>query len=272
MKSWPVREELRRMSIGELVAIALADLDVEKDLPTPGVFALAELHDRGSREVLEAAQVLCSAEDAKRRILGARILGELRRPGVFRSFPEECCDSLLHVLTQDKNTEVMAAALFALGHLGNRRADRIVAGFCGHPDSLVRHGVAFALAGGSSPEGIAAQLELMRDDNVMARDWATTGIGMTAEIDGPEIRAALLGRIDDDDEIVRAEAVHGLVRRRDSRCVIPLIAELSDPQDRDYLFEAAAKDWLGIGEEAEISCAELMTRLQDEAKSHSADP
>ncbi len=51
--------------------------------------------------------------------------------------------------------------------------------------------------------------------------------GQTVSIDGPEIRDALLRRVNDADVFVRAEALHGLARRRDDRVVPYLVAEIS---------------------------------------------
>ena len=50
-------------------------------------------------------------------------------------------------------------------------------------------------------------------------------------VDRPEIRAALLRRATDSDEITRAEALHGLARRRDERVVPYLIVELPVPRE-----------------------------------------
>ncbi len=107
-----------------------------------------------------------------------------------------------------------------------------------------------------------ALLELMDDPYEMARDWATTSIGGTVSLDGPEIRAALLRRATDDDEITRAEALHGLARRKDERVVPYLIAELPVDRERTYLFEDAAKAFLGVDEEQKVDSAALIAALR----------
>jgi HEAT repeat protein len=255
---------LKDLSVQELLVIASSQSTGEE--PTPETQALVALHERGTREVLEAAITLCGSPHHTERILGARILGELRGElrgdATHRGFPEECCDELLRLATTDKEVEVVIAAVFALGHLGNRRSDDTLAELRSHPEPLVRHGVAFALAGETSPKAVNALLELMNDPEAETRDWATTGIGMTVSIDGVEIRDALVRRLQDEDEITRAEALQGLARREDARVVPYLIHELTKETDPFYLFEDAAKTWLGIDNDQEVSVDELLNQLR----------
>ena len=60
-----------------------------------------------------------------------------------------------------------------------------------------------------------------RDPDVSNRDWATMTLAMQ-ELDSPEIRAALLAAVEDDDVIVRAEALQGLAQR-DKELALPLV-------------------------------------------------
>ncbi len=253
-------QSLSELTVDELICVALESSDLEE--PSRATAALVALHERGSREVLVAAIELCNSRELPKRILGARILGELGGPGVHRGFPDECCDTLLRLAASDENMEVVIAAVFALGHLGNRRSDEALSDFSNHPHPLVRKGVAFALNGATSQRAVKALLVLMEDPDAEIRDWATTGIGMTVLIDGPEIRAALMRRSQDKDEFTRAEALHGLVRRRDNR-VVPLLAkEIEKLSERTYLFEDAAKDWLGLDSQQHFDTGELITKLR----------
>ncbi|MFZ1991301.1 MAG: HEAT repeat domain-containing protein [Alphaproteobacteria bacterium] len=222
--------------------------------------ALAVLHARGTRDVLEGALALCAAPEPRQRILGAAILGELGSPE--RSYPEECCDALLNLVRHDRDPGVMMMAVSALGHLRNRRCEPELIALKNHTDEEIRHNVAFALCGTENPASVQALLELMEDPYDRARDWATTGIGQTVSIDGPEIRAALLRRANDSDEITRAEALHGLARRHDERVVPFLIVELQANSEREHLFQKAAQTFLGVDEESEIDSAELLIALR----------
>jgi HEAT repeat protein len=256
----PIGERLRqdRRSTSELVEAALAEGD--RDPPEGEYLAVAVLTERGTRDVLDAALALSSSPDPERRVLGARILGQLGSPE--RTFPERCCDALLDLLRHDHDRQVLITTIFAFGHLRNPRCEPDLIALRDHPDDEVRHGVAFALCGSDRPASVQALLEMMEDHSFEVRDWAATGIGGTVSLDGPEIRAALPRRATDTDEITRAEALHGLARRRDKRVVPYLIAELSAEQERMHLFVDAAKTFVGIDEDTKVDSDLVLASLQ----------
>jgi HEAT repeat protein len=247
-------------STADLVETALTDTDREDNLPE-NYHAIAVLHARGTRDVLEAALALCATPDPRRRALGALILGGLG-PFEKKTFPEECCDALLDLVRHDRDLHVLAVAVSALGHLRNRRCEPDLIALKNHPDEEIRHGVAFALRGTKEPASVQALLELMEDPNERARDWATTSIGQTVSVDGAEIRAALLRRVNDSDVLTRAEALHGLARRRDERVVPYLIANLPLERDGTYPFYDAAMTFLGVDEDREVDLEELLAALR----------
>lgn len=243
-------------STAELIALALTEQDRTADDPCP---ATAALQERGTREVLDAALVLCRSLIARRRALGAEILGQLGSP---RSFPKEAGAALADLLRRDRNPDVLLTALFAFGHLGGDGHEAEILAFKTHRDDRFRHGVAFALCGATTPDAVAALMELMEDPCERVRDWATTSIGQTLSLDGPEIRAALLRRGQDSCEITRAEALHGLARREDARVRPRLIAELSAAREHPYLFADAAKTCLGLDDEREFNPKALVAALK----------
>ena len=67
---------------------------------------------------------------------------------------------LVDLLRRDKEPDVLARALFALGHLGNHDHEAEILAFKAHPADRFRHGVAFALCGATTPDAVAA---LLRD-------------------------------------------------------------------------------------------------------------
>ncbi|TCR62633.1 HEAT repeat domain-containing protein [Bosea sp. BK604] len=238
-----------RRSTAELIELALVELDRNDDDPCPCIVSLQE---RGTRDVLDAARAQCASADPKRRQLGALILGQLgSRRG--RTFPEECCDTLLDLVEKERNLDALVVTIYAFGHLGHPRAEPALIARFRHRSSRVRRGVAFSLVNACHPlsqHAVEALLQLMEDREEQVRDWATTGIGFAVEFDGTDIRNTLLQRsTQDDDEITRAEALHGLARRNDMRALPLLIAELSAADSRPYLFNDAAKTLLGIDEE-----------------------
>lgn len=248
------------MSTEDLIEMATIDHG-DAEYPAIATNALVALQERGNRDVLDKALMLCSADEPRKRIVGARILGELSGPKLDRGFPEECCDALLGLATRDPNIEVIRSAVIALGHLGNSRCHHVMIELSQHPDATVRRGAAIALHGGTSELVVEALLRLMSDEDDLVRDWATTRIGMTSAIDGAKIRTALLKRAEDADEITRAEAIHGLARRSDQRVLPLLIHELQAENDFPHLFEDAAKSFLGIDPEQILDPATLLHKL-----------
>jgi HEAT repeat protein len=244
-------------STGALIETALAEADLD-DGTADSYPAVAILQARGTREVFDAALALCGSADPKWRQMGVLILGQLGTP---RAFPEECCDALLERLAHERDRDVLASTVFALGHLANRRSDTAVAALRRHPDPHIRHGVAFALCGATAPADVQALLELMEDPYELARDWATTSIGETVTVDGPHVRDALLRRMADSDAITRAEALHGLARRGDRRAIPRLVAELSTPQPMADRFIDAAKSILKIADETQVEPEALIPAL-----------
>ena len=81
------------------------------------------------------------------------------------------------------------------------------------PTPAVRDGVVDALAGRTDPAAVAALVELSRDAEPAIRDWATFALGTLTDQDSPELRDALVARLDDGDAEARIEAVHGLALR-----------------------------------------------------------
>ena len=79
-------------------------------------------------------------------------------------------------------------------------------------------------------------IELSARPGPAIRDWATFALGTLAPQDSPELRDALVARLDDADAEARIEAVHGLALRGDARAVEPALALLARAS-------AAARCW-----------------------------
>jgi len=209
------REDPR--SVDELILAAMCEQD--EDLAWDAVVVL---HWRGSREILDRALSLCGSACAFERRVGAEILGQLGVPE--RSFPEECLRTLLRMLEMEQDAVALRAILIALSHHDEIEAIDAALRFRNHVDDDLRHGVVVVLMGHNEPRAIEGLIELTRDSDVRVRDWATFGLGSQTDADTPELRAALLDRLSDEDGTTREEAMVGLAARKDPR-VLPILRD-----------------------------------------------
>lgn len=94
------------------------------------------------------------------------------------------------------------------------------------------------LAGDPTAEANMQHLVTMtRDADRSNRDWATMLLSQV-DADTPEIRAALFAAADDENDVVRAEAVLGIAQR-DARLALPLaLKALSGDRVSMAVFEA----------------------------------
>jgi hypothetical protein len=87
-------------------------------------------------------------------------------------------------------------------------------------------------------ENMRHLIAMTRDNDLSNRDWATMLLSQE-DADTPEIREALLAAVEDDDDVVRAEALLGIARR-DTQLALPFaLAALSGDQVSMAVFEAA---------------------------------
>lgn len=114
----------------------------------------------------------------------------------------------------------------------------------GHKDPDLRAEVASELPGALSGQAddpvLAALIRLTSDPEARVREQATFALGQLAEVDAPDIRAALWSRVEDEDPETREEAVRGLAVRRDPGAVPLLAALLGEPTAYVQSFGAAA--------------------------------
>lgn len=108
-------------------------------------------------------------------------------------------------------------------------------------DEQVRHGVVHGLSYHDDEAAIAGLIELSRDEDTSVRNWATFGLGRLTDADTPEIRTALLGRLEDSDPEIRGEALVGLAARGDRRAMPALRSEFEGNLQGTWPLEAAAE-------------------------------
>jgi methionyl-tRNA formyltransferase len=195
---------------------------------------LSALAHRGDEAVLFRAQAMSKDEDPVARGVAAYLLGQLGTP--VRTFPAESAASLEAMAAGEHDLEVLAAIAHGFGHLGEAYGVDTLLRLAAHPEARVREAVAIALAGRGSDRALHALIELSRDDDSDVRDWATFALGSLAPQDTPELRDALVERLQDPHAETRLEAVHGLAVRGDARAVEPALELLAEAAGGDGLW------------------------------------
>jgi hypothetical protein len=188
--------------------------------------AIVDLQWRGEPEVLELAIMLVGDQDPIRRSRGVEILGQIGMPA--HRFSDQSWNVLSTLVRLDPSERVQVACVHALAQLRDPRAVPLLLEMVALPGVDLRRALAVALGRFAADhlDVVPALMALMTDPDDDVRDWATLGLGTLSCEDGPEIRAALLARIDDHHADTRQEALLGLARRGDRRAIRPLIAEL----------------------------------------------
>jgi hypothetical protein len=207
------------------------------------------LQARRDPGIIRTAQEMCRSDDPLDRYVGAGILSQNGTGGHF-ILQEECVETLLGLVLHDCDTDVLRMACTALDDYKDARISQSLASLSGHQDAGVRYAVVMGLLGREDDTAVQTLITLSSDSDEDVRNWATFGLARQIDMDTPEIRAALLRRVDDEDSEVRAEALLGLAYRGDDRVVHPLIRELRAIADADnywdLVFEAVAEIGDGV--------------------------
>jgi hypothetical protein len=225
------------MPTDEIIALALVQEDGEKywDL-------VRTLKYRATWEVFEAVRALTESDDADRRYLGVEILSEFGIPK--KVFFEEVIKLLVELLDHETDEDVIGLICIAFARNPNAGVVEPLVKLKKHKCAWVREAVAHGLLTQDDDLAVQTMIELSNDPCAGVRNWATFGLGRQIDLDTPEIRQALLQRVDDDEAEIRGEALIGLAERGDERVINPLIDELKsigEAEDNywNHAFEAA---------------------------------
>lgn len=212
-----IRARMPGLPLAALIEIARGEPD--EDLKWG---AILELHRRGGEEEYQAALTLSESGNVQDREAAAHILGEL---GNTTDLSSSACVDVLLRLAADEDPTVLAAAARALSHRDDLRSVGPLIGLASHGEASVRLGVVHGLSGKNHPDAIATLIDLTSDPVDDIRDWAAFSLGQLSDADTPDLRDALRRRLTDANEDVRAEALCGLVRRKNAQA-IALLAKL----------------------------------------------
>jgi HEAT repeat protein len=191
-------------SVNDLITAALTDPDSDAAWQ-----AIGALHYRATWEVVQRAEEFSTSPCSIERSLAASMLAQL---GVTnRVYKAECQHILRQMLINEKEDNALDAIICALGHQNPSDLPELLSRFISHPSPDMRWSVTLALSQQNSALAITQLIILSRDEDPAVRDWATSGLG-NSERDTPEIRQALLDRVNDSDCDTRGEALSGLAR------------------------------------------------------------
>lgn len=213
------REDLR--STTELIDLALSnDIDEDGDEYWNLIGALQYRLPRIEDQIEE----LSGSSDPKSREIAATILGQNRVKE--KVLIDACVEMLARMLNQETTSEVLVSIAFAVGQFHTEGALELLLELACHYDADVRFAVTTGLCGREDDRSIKMLISLSEDQDSDVRNWATFGLGSQIEADTPEIRNALVARLDEEDDEIRGEAYTGLAERGDDRMIRPYLTEL----------------------------------------------
>jgi len=188
---------------------------------------------------------LCQCEDPRliRRVLalsGSGGPGERRVAAIVLGatahevLADERESALRAALATESEDEVVATIVEALGHRGAWAMLTTITRMGDHPASVVREAVVRALEAYrrhfASAEAVL--LSMAADEDFDVRNAATFALGQQLS-DAHLIAVVLRERLDDDEPLIRAEAVRGLAWVGDRKAVAPALMLVEDGQSAE---------------------------------------
>ena len=213
--------------------------DVESDAMWDHVFALRK---QGTPSVLEKALAWCIDTDPYHRSIGVSVLAQLG--DTKNCYTDESSSMIRSMIRTEQDHEVITSLISAVHFRELPEGIPWLISLAQHPSEDIRWRVAWALPIPNIPDPDAHQkslqtlLRLLVDPEPLVRDWATFSLSMTDD-DSPQIREALLARLDDSDFNTRSEAAVGLAKRSEPRGLETLAKYLKSDRVGELFVEAA---------------------------------
>ncbi len=207
--------------------------------------AIDALRESGTRSAAERAMGLVQSADRNERLTGIDVMNDFGAKQNFQ-FQSEFAPLLVRTLETDDELQLLKA-INCVAKTGTPAALGPLLRLASHRSKEVRLRVAQGLPSLTRGERLSEDhplvcelLNMMTDDDTDVRDWATFGIGSQVSVDGKLIRSALQVALNDPDEDVRAEALSGLVQRRDQCAYQELVRSLTNESVGRLAVKAAA--------------------------------
>ncbi len=236
------RDRAREKRLSRNVSLE-ADLREQRRRPTAqpeqqapegrGKRAMADPH---KRKALDKAARNVSLGDGSQQVIFEKALqdlleddAEIRRAAVVRlgELRDRSLVGVLAEVLEDRNNNVVTAALNALALLGSDACEPLFGRFASSPDHHLRLASLRGLAKVETESAGRSILNALGDENAQVRKGAATYLGWRRE------RAAVRGlmqTLHDENEQVRAAAAGALGLIRDERAVLSLIRSIGDPE------------------------------------------
>lgn len=172
-------------------------------------------------------------------------------PDVMRYFSphplrDEVVGRLATMLETERAPIVLQSIAMAFVDLHHPRAAELLPPLLESADPRVRGAAVHGLLSVPNATSTDCFVRSSSDEDDDVRNWATFGLRvLMGDVDDPdardtpEIRAALVARLDDEVAEVRAEAILALATRRDARALPRLMHELREWPEWNHCIEAA---------------------------------
>jgi HEAT repeats len=181
------------------------DIEFRSGFATTNNLLASTIVEASEPELLAAGKREIRSEDPRRRILGIRLIRELKQYG------EDAAAEMAGMLFSEQDPEVMYWIVGAFGFLKSDSVEDQIRGFAADPNPSVRYSVATALANRASAEipedSVDVLFALAHDQNAEVRFSAIFELGSWWKINhDPRIESALRDAIaaDNDEFVVRA--------------------------------------------------------------------
>jgi HEAT repeats len=181
------------------------DMEFSSDFASTNTLLHSTIIEADERELLTAGRQEIRSEDPRRRILGVRLIRELKQ------YSGDAAAEIGRMLTSERDPEVMYWVVGAFGFLKSDSVGDQLRELVSHPSPGVRYNVATALANRESAEipsdSVDALLTLARDQDAEVRFSAIFELGSWWKMNHDRrIESALKYAIDTDNDrfVVRA--------------------------------------------------------------------